>query len=287
MVSAEVWTRLTLLIPARERRFRYPGRLPLDDRAALAGILWVLRNYVPWRELPSTLFGVSGVTCWRRLQDWVQAGAWPELREQLLAECDADGLLDLHRALVDSSHIHALKGAPRRSRPRSAAARGGRVGGDRAGDDRAGGPAHAGHRRAGEDPARGGLCAHGGRGDRGLREFGRRWRREQRQRTSWRARTRTASPTRSSRSRHRPRRGGHRAGPHLDGHHGRIRHLRLRLRHDLFLRRPGGRRARRHQHPGRPAADHRTGPHRPDRRQVDQPVATRPPHNRPGQGAGH
>jgi transposase len=76
----------------------------------LEGILWVLRNDVPWRNLPTTLFGVSGVTCWRRLRDWHTAGVWQALHEQLLAECNAAGRLDLHQALVDSSHIHALKG---------------------------------------------------------------------------------------------------------------------------------------------------------------------------------
>ncbi|SNQ51959.1 hypothetical protein FRACA_880010 [Frankia canadensis] len=96
------------LLPQRRRRLRYPGRLPVDDRATLEGILWVLRNDVRWRRLPTGLFGVSGVTCWRRLRDWTEAGVWQRLHETLLAECNAAGRLDPHRALVDSSHIHAL-----------------------------------------------------------------------------------------------------------------------------------------------------------------------------------
>jgi len=109
VVTQELWERLAPLLPERQRRFRYPGRLPVDDRSALEGILWVLANDVPWRRLPTTLFGVSGVTCWRRLRDWHTAGVWQALHERLLAECNAAGRLDLHRALVDSSHIHALK----------------------------------------------------------------------------------------------------------------------------------------------------------------------------------
>src|SRR6185369_557601 len=119
VVTEELWERLAPLLPVRQRRFPYPGRLPVDDRSALEGILWVLRNDVPWRRLPTTLFGVSGVTCWRRLRDWHKAGVWQALHEQLLAECNAAGRLDLHRALVDSSHVHALKGGPRRVRARS------------------------------------------------------------------------------------------------------------------------------------------------------------------------
>ncbi len=76
--------------------------------------MWVLRNDVPWRELPRTLFGV---TCWRRLRDWHAAGVWQRLHENLLDECTAAGLLDLHRALVDSSHIHALAGGLDGSEP--------------------------------------------------------------------------------------------------------------------------------------------------------------------------
>ncbi len=55
-----MWVRLAPLIPVRQRRFRYPSRLPMDDWAALEGIVWVLCHDVPWRELPTALFGVSG-----------------------------------------------------------------------------------------------------------------------------------------------------------------------------------------------------------------------------------
>ena len=65
------------------------------------------------------MVGCSGVTCWRRLRDWTEAGVWPALHELLLAELRAAGLLDLDRCAVDGSHVHALKGgttsAPRRS----------------------------------------------------------------------------------------------------------------------------------------------------------------------------
>lgn len=47
VLTDELWHRLAPLVPVRLRRFRHPGRRPVDDRAALAGILWVLRNDVP------------------------------------------------------------------------------------------------------------------------------------------------------------------------------------------------------------------------------------------------
>ena len=121
VLTDELWQRLAPLLPPRPRRFRYPGRHLVDDPTVLAGIVWVLRHDVPWRQLPVS-FPVSGVTCWRRLRDWQTAGVWQALHEVLLAELYAAGRLDVHAALVDSSPVHALQGGPRRVRARSTAA---------------------------------------------------------------------------------------------------------------------------------------------------------------------
>lgn len=110
VITDQLWARLELLIPVRPRRFRYPGRCRVDDRAVLEAILWVARTGVGWNRVPTTLFGASGATCWRRLTEWQQAGVWQKLHESLLAELRAARLLDLSAALVDSSHLRALKG---------------------------------------------------------------------------------------------------------------------------------------------------------------------------------
>jgi transposase len=106
-VIEAVWARLEPLIP---RRFRYPGRRRADDRAALEGTLYAVRTGIGWNRLPAALFGASGSTCWRRLTEWHEAGVWQQLHELLLAELRAAGLLDLSAALVDSTHLRALKG---------------------------------------------------------------------------------------------------------------------------------------------------------------------------------
>lgn len=41
-VDDGLWAELKPLLPLVERRYRYPGRKRLDDRAALNGILFVL-----------------------------------------------------------------------------------------------------------------------------------------------------------------------------------------------------------------------------------------------------
>ena len=121
-VSDELWDRLEPLIPRKARRFRYPGRRPLDDRRVLSGILFVLATGTGWERLPQELGFGSGMTCWRRLRAWQAAGVWARLHALLLAELRAAGELDWSRAVVDASYIQAKKGAPRPARARSTGA---------------------------------------------------------------------------------------------------------------------------------------------------------------------
>ena len=65
-----------LLPPPKPRRWRYPGRKLLRDRQALTGILFVLKSGIPWKMLPEEMECGSGMTCWRRLRDWQEAGVW-------------------------------------------------------------------------------------------------------------------------------------------------------------------------------------------------------------------
>ena len=76
IVSEELWELVEPLLPVKERRFRYPGRKRLPDREALQGILFVLHTGISWTHLPAELGFGSGVTCWRRLDEWQTAGVW-------------------------------------------------------------------------------------------------------------------------------------------------------------------------------------------------------------------
>jgi transposase len=115
LVPDGLWERIApLLPPPKPRRYRHPGRRRIDDRAALAGIVFVLKTGINWNQLPTNLVGCSGVTCWRRLRDWTEAGVWPALHELLLAELRTQDGLDLDRCAVDGSHVRALKDDMRR-----------------------------------------------------------------------------------------------------------------------------------------------------------------------------
>ena len=118
VVSNELWGRFVPLLPKQERRFRYPGRKRLPDRQALQGILFVLHTGIAWRHLPLELGFGSGSTCWRRLEEWQKAGVWERLHALLLSELRAAGEIEWSRAVADSSHVQAKKGAPKRARAR-------------------------------------------------------------------------------------------------------------------------------------------------------------------------
>nr|WP_218924348.1 IS5 family transposase [Streptomyces sp. f51] len=109
IVPDDLWERIEPLLPKKERRFRYPGRRPVPDRQVLCGILYVLHTDIQWEHLPKELGFGSGMTCWRRLRDWNQAGVWQRLYETLLAELNAAARLDWSRCVVDSLHVRAPK----------------------------------------------------------------------------------------------------------------------------------------------------------------------------------
>jgi transposase len=122
IVSDELWALIEPLLPKRPRRFRYPGRKRLPDRQALCGILFVLHTGIARRHLPLELGFGSGATCRRRLDEWQRAGVWERLHALLLAKLRAAGELEWQRAVADSSHGQAKKGAARPVRARSTAA---------------------------------------------------------------------------------------------------------------------------------------------------------------------
>jgi len=82
----------------------------VDDRAALTGIVFVLRTGISWPLLPAELGCSSGVTCWRRLRDWQAAGVWAQVHQVLLARLAHAQRLDWKRASVDSRSLAAKRG---------------------------------------------------------------------------------------------------------------------------------------------------------------------------------
>jgi transposase len=118
----ELWSLIEpLLPPPKPRRFRNPGRKRVPDRAALTGILFVLKSGIRWNELPQEMGCGSGVSCWRRLRDWQQAGVWDQLHVLLLTRLRAADCLDFSRVIIDSSSVRAVGAGQKQDRTRQIA----------------------------------------------------------------------------------------------------------------------------------------------------------------------
>jgi transposase len=120
LVPDALWDRIRPLIPAAPAKPR-GGRPPKDDRAVLGGILFVLRTGIGWEHLPQEMGAGCGMTCWRRLRDWHQAGVWNRLHRVLLDELGRADKIDWERASLDASSVPAKGGAKRRARIRRTA----------------------------------------------------------------------------------------------------------------------------------------------------------------------
>ena len=92
------------------------GRPPVSNRDALTGILFVLKTGIPWEYLPQEMGCGCGMTCWRRLRDWQQAGIWDKIHTVLLNKLRASDQIDFSRAVVDSASVRAVFGGRKPAR---------------------------------------------------------------------------------------------------------------------------------------------------------------------------
>lgn len=121
LVSDELWVVVEPLLPPEPPKPK-GGRPRINDRAALTGILFVLKSGIGWELLPQELGCGSGMTCWRRLCDWQQAGVWARLHRTLLQQLAEADKLDWSRASLDSARVPAKRGAMRPGRIQRTAA---------------------------------------------------------------------------------------------------------------------------------------------------------------------
>jgi transposase len=111
LVSDALWERIEpLLPPPKARRFRSPGRKPIDRRKVLTGIIFVLKTGIRWEDLPQEMGCGCGMTCWNYLYAWQCAGVWEKLHHILLEELEAADKIDWSRAAIDSIKARALGG---------------------------------------------------------------------------------------------------------------------------------------------------------------------------------
>jgi transposase len=110
LVSDELWAIVAPLLPPEPPK-PTGGRPRVPDRACLTGIIFVLKSGIQWELLPQEMGCGSGVTCWRRLRDWQEAGVWEALHRELLDRLGEAGRIDWSRVSVDAAKVPAKKGA--------------------------------------------------------------------------------------------------------------------------------------------------------------------------------
>jgi len=84
----------------------------------LTGILFVLKTGIAWEDLPQEMGCGCGMTCWRRLVAWQEAGVWQRLHELLLVRLHQADRIDWSRAVVDSAMVKAPQGGKKPARTR-------------------------------------------------------------------------------------------------------------------------------------------------------------------------
>jgi transposase len=110
LVPDELWEAVAPLLPRHKARPGKRGRPPVDDRACLTGIVFVLRSGIPWAMLPQEMGCGSGVTCWRRLRYRQRRGVWKKLLRALLQRVGQEKGIDWEHCCVDSQSFRAVFG---------------------------------------------------------------------------------------------------------------------------------------------------------------------------------
>lgn len=110
LVADELWEAVEPLLPKHKAGPGKRGRPPVNDRAALTGIVFVLQSGIPWRMLPQEMGCGSGVSCWRRLRKWQRRGVWKKLLAKMLERVGEEKGIDWSKGVVDSQSIRAVFG---------------------------------------------------------------------------------------------------------------------------------------------------------------------------------
>jgi transposase len=116
LVTDELWEVIEPLLPEEPPKFN-GGRPRIDDRAA-----HLLGQHLPGdaafedEQDPGEGRG-SGMTCWRRLKEWHEAGVWEHLHRILLDRLGKADEIDWEGASLASASVAAPGGLKDRSEP--------------------------------------------------------------------------------------------------------------------------------------------------------------------------
>src|SRR5829696_725678 len=111
LVPDDLWAIVQPLLPLPPRPWWGGRRRTIPDRNCFAAIVFMARTSTPWRLLPARELGCgSPATCWRRLNEWANAGVFDQLHLEVLDRLGAGSGLDWSRASVDTMSVRARRG---------------------------------------------------------------------------------------------------------------------------------------------------------------------------------
>lgn len=109
LLPEDLWSLIAAHLPTH-RPSPKGGRPRIDDRAALTGILFVLKTGIPWECLPRELGCGSGMTCWRRFHEWMLAGVWQGIHEAILRRLREHDQIVRDRTCIGAASVPAPAG---------------------------------------------------------------------------------------------------------------------------------------------------------------------------------
>ena len=108
LVSDALWAIVEPLLPQHPPSPK-GGHPRVPDRVCLTGLIFLLKNGLPWEEFPQEM-GCCGMTLHNRLQEWHRAGVWDRLHRLLLDKLRGAGRIDFSRVAADSGSVRAMHG---------------------------------------------------------------------------------------------------------------------------------------------------------------------------------
>src|SRR5512143_1057200 len=102
LVPDDLWEAVAPLLPRHQARPGTRGRPPVNDRAGLTGIVFVLRSGIPWEMPPQEMGCGSGGNCWRRSRDRRRRGVGKKLLRTLPQRVGQEGGIQWEHCCVDS-----------------------------------------------------------------------------------------------------------------------------------------------------------------------------------------
>jgi transposase len=106
-IRNELWAVVAPLVPVNEPDPR--GGRPRVMSGCALGRSCSFVHGIAWQHLPREL-GCLPATAHRRLEEWQAAGVFAAVQRELLRRLNAAGRIDWTTAVIDGSHIRALKG---------------------------------------------------------------------------------------------------------------------------------------------------------------------------------